>query len=100
MPLKDSLFERGKCSFKLIQYMGMGKPVVCSPVGENAQVVKHEINGFHAVGCEQWFNSIESLLKETDTCIAMGIKGRALVESYYSLQVQYTNYLKFIDGNS
>jgi glycosyltransferase involved in cell wall biosynthesis len=61
--------------------------------------VKHGINGFHAVDCKEWFNSIELLLKESDTCNSMGKKGRELVESYYSLQVQYTNYLKFIDGN-
>ena len=33
MPLPDELFERGKCGYRLIQYMVYGKPVVASPVG-------------------------------------------------------------------
>jgi glycosyltransferase involved in cell wall biosynthesis len=31
MPLKHTMFENGKCGFKLIQYMASGLPVVASP---------------------------------------------------------------------
>jgi glycosyltransferase involved in cell wall biosynthesis len=30
MPLKYTMFENGKCGFKLIQYMASGLPVVAS----------------------------------------------------------------------
>ena len=39
MPLPDSPWERGKCGFKLIQYMAAGLPVVASPVGVNDRIV-------------------------------------------------------------
>src|SRR5258707_10561823 len=33
MPLPDLPWERGKCGYKLIQYMASGLPVVASPIG-------------------------------------------------------------------
>lgn len=100
MPLKDSLFEQGKCSFKLIQYMGMGKPVICSPVGENVNVVINNVHGFSAVNTEEWFAALEVLFKNENIRRDMGDKGRELVEKKYSLQVESLNYLKFISGTN
>ena len=31
MPLPDASWERGKCGYKLIQYMACAKPIVASP---------------------------------------------------------------------
>ena len=38
MPLEDSPWERGKCGYKLIQYLACGVPVVASPVGVNCEL--------------------------------------------------------------
>ena len=40
MPLEDNLFNRGKCGFKLIQYMAMGKPTISSPLETNIKINK------------------------------------------------------------
>ena len=32
MPLNDTLWSKGKCGYKLIQYMACGVPVVASPL--------------------------------------------------------------------
>ncbi len=50
----DSPWERGKCGYKLIQYMACGLPVVASPIGVNEQIVRDGENGYLADGPEAW----------------------------------------------
>lgn len=46
MPLKDSLSERGKCSFKMLNYIACGAPVMVSSVGMNVEVLTQGNIGF------------------------------------------------------
>ena len=88
MPLPDDPYERGKCGYKLIQYMACGKPVVASPVGVNAEIVRHGDNGFLATTVDEWIDALSRLIADSELRSCMGQEGRALVESDYSLQVQ------------
>lgn len=87
MPLQDGLFERGKCGYKLIQYMACGLPVVASPVGVNARIIEHGVNGFLAESLDQWREALSSLLQDLHLRERMGQAGRLKVEQQYSLQV-------------
>ena len=60
MPLKDNEFNRGKCGFKLIQYLNMKKPVIGSGVGVNTDIIKG--NGIIADTEEEWEEAFETLL--------------------------------------
>jgi glycosyltransferase involved in cell wall biosynthesis len=86
MPLLDEAFERGKCGYKLIQYMACGLPVVASPVGVNRQIVEHGINGFLAETPKQWEQALRTLLADRALRERMGLAGRLKVEQKYSLQ--------------
>lgn len=88
MPLPDSPWERGKCGYKLIQYMACGLPVVASPVGVNVEIVEHQINGFLARNHHEWEWALRSLIKDREMRRRMGAEGRKRVEDWYSLQVQ------------
>lgn len=88
MPLADEPWERGKCGYKLIQYMALAKPVVASPVGVNAEIVSHGLNGFLASDEEGWFEALRDLAASRDRRIAMGAAGRARVIEQYSVQSQ------------
>lgn len=90
MPLPDSPFERGKCGYKLIQYMACGLPVVASPVGVNSEIVRHGENGFLADTKAQWIASLVQLLCEPELRATMGHRGRSFVEMQYCLQVTGT----------
>lgn len=87
MPLLDGSFERGKCGYKLIQYMACGLPVVASPVGVNRQIVEHGVNGFLAETSEQWEQALQTLLADAGLRQRMGQAGRQKVEREYCLQV-------------
>ena len=87
MPLQDGLFERGKCGYKLIQYMACGLPVVASPVGVNETIVEHGVNGFLATSLEEWEQALRTLATDPVLRRRMGEAGRAKVEREYCLQI-------------
>lgn len=86
MPLRDGPFERGKCGYKLIQYMACGVPVIASPVGVNRQIVT-SANGFLPATTDDWFDALQILRADEVTARRMGASGRELVEAKYSTQV-------------
>jgi glycosyltransferase involved in cell wall biosynthesis len=87
MPLPDEPFERGKCGYKLIQYMACGLPVVASPVGVNRDIVRHGINGFLASTQDEWRDALARLAADPGLRARMGAAGRRMVEEHYSLAV-------------
>lgn len=86
MPLVDDDWERGKCGYKLIQYMACGIPTVASPVGVNCEIVRHGENGFLAQTADEWVTSLRKLIYDAELRRSMGAIGRKLVQEKYSLQ--------------
>jgi len=87
MPLSDDAWSRGKCAFKLLQYMAAGLPCVASPVGANKTVITTGENGFHAGNAQEWQTALDTLLSSADLREQMGEKGRLLVEQHYDRPV-------------
>ena len=86
MPLIDNFWEKGKCGFKLIQYMGCALPVVGSPVGVNSEIIDHGVNGYLASSNSEWFDYLEKLIKEKNSRVKLGINGKDKVKLDYSKQ--------------
>lgn len=89
MPLPDELFMKGKCGFKLIQYMACGIPVIASSIGENKIIVNHEVNGYLAKNNEDWFSGLSKVYNNSDVQIDLGHNGRKQVEEIYCVQKQF-----------
>jgi len=87
MPLVNDSFEKGKCGYKLIQYMACGLPIVASPIGVNAKIVMQGTNGFLAESQDEWEKAFEAL-QDMQLRIRMGREGRKLVEDIYNYSVQ------------
>ena len=84
MPLPDDPWSRGKCACKALQYMGLGIPAVCSPVGINSDLIKDGENGFLANTAEEWITKLTTLLRSTQLRRKLGLAGRKTVEERFS----------------
>ena len=72
MPLEDDEWSRGKCAFKLLQYMAHGKPVVASRVGANLNAVIDGTSGFLATSEAEWKAAFETLVTHPEERFRMG----------------------------
>ena len=86
-PLPDTPFTRGKCGFKVLQYMAAGLPVVTSPVGVNADYVRPEETGLHATTAEEWVAAIKRLAADPALRERMGRAARARIEREFDFAV-------------
>mgnify|MGYP001469234176 CR=1 FL=1 len=87
MPLHDTEWERGKCSFKMLQYMAAGIPAVVSPVGMNIDVAAHGGLAFTPREESEWFDALEMLYKDRSLARRMGQRGRAVAITHYDVAV-------------
>jgi glycosyltransferase involved in cell wall biosynthesis len=87
MPLADTPWARGKCSFKMLQYMASALPVVVSPVGMNADVLAQGEIGFGPSTDDYWYDAIDALYRNRGAASRMGSAGRAVVERSYSASI-------------
>jgi len=87
MPLPDDEWARGKCGFKLLQYMACGLPCVASPVGVNGEIV-----GETGVVTGDWEAGIERALRMD------GGAARARVEERYSVRALFPRWWEAIQA--
>ncbi|WP_339715204.1 glycosyltransferase family 4 protein [Cyclobacterium amurskyense] len=97
MPLPDNPWERGKCAYKLIQYMACGLPVVASPIGMNKDVVIHGENGFLANSKEEWISALGKLITDPQLRKEFGYKGREKVLKEFTMEGNFYRYKKLVE---
>jgi len=96
MPLIDNKWNRGKCSFKAIEYMTCGVVTICSPVGENNYLIRDGENGFLADETEDWVAKIKKLIKDPSLIKKLGKAGQRTIEKEYSYKVTIPKLIKII----
>lgn len=87
MPLPDDDSTRGKCGCKALQYMALGIPAVCSPVGVNRDIIQDGQNGFLPANETEWKITLDRLVGDRVLLKSIGRNGRSTVESKYSLRI-------------
>ena len=97
-PLPNHEWTKGKCATKLLQYLSVGVPVVCSPVGVHNEIIKEGVNGFFAASLQEWTEKITILLRDKTLRERMGYKGKKTADSSYSLKANTPIFIKAIKG--
>jgi len=88
MPLPDDKWSKGKCGLKALQFMALGVPTICSPVGVNTDIIHDNENGFLAATEAEWVEKLTRLLRSAELRRRLGHAGRATVEEKYSAVTQ------------
>ena len=97
MPLQDTPWTRAKCSFKLLQYMALGMPVVASPVGMNREVVSDGATGLTADGPQEWADAMTRLLVDVELAHRLAQEGRRLVERRFDVAVLAPRFVSVLE---
>ena len=84
MPIDNSDLSRGKCSFKMLQYMAAEIPVVVSPYGMNAELLAIDRMGFGAASLDDWVDALNALHQDEALRERLGAAGRAVAEAGFS----------------
>ena len=97
MPLPENDWSRGKCGFKGLQYMAMGKAVVLQDIGVNKVIVQHDVNGYLASSREEWVNRLEHLINDHDLRTRLGTAARSTIEDKWSVNAWKDRYLELFN---
>lgn len=96
MPLEDTPFNRGKCGFKLVQYMAMGKPTLSTPLQANVKI-NRDNNNLFATSTTEWINCILEFSSNLSFYEQVGLKNQEIVKKYYSVEVNSINYINIFN---
>jgi len=88
MPLPDDRWSKGKCGLKALQFMALGIPTICSPVGVNTDIIQDDQNGFLAGTEDEWVDKLSRLIRSHELRQRLGQAGRVTVEQKYSAITQ------------
>lgn len=86
MPLLDTEWAKGKCSFKLIQYGGIGIPGIASAIGTNVNVIEHGVTGFLVEKENEWEKFIMYFVNNPSEINVYGEKIMKKIEDEYSIE--------------
>ena len=87
MPLDDTDWSRGKCGFKMIQYMSVAKPVVISPYGVNRDILNMGEPGSGAITAGDWYEGLDQIYSDRELATRLGKEGRRIVEENFSVRL-------------
>ncbi|WP_413488615.1 glycosyltransferase [Carnobacterium divergens] len=86
-PLYNTPFNRGKCAYKVIQYMATGIPTVGSPVGVQKELFSSNEIGFSANDQEEWISMFNLLLNDNNLRLQLGKNSRMVAENNFDVAI-------------
>lgn len=97
-PLEDDGFAQARCGGKLLAYFEAALPVVASPVGAQAVMVRHGYNGLIATSHHDWVGRLLELSASASLRERLGMAGRGYLEEHLSAQRMYPQWRDCVVG--
>jgi glycosyltransferase involved in cell wall biosynthesis len=97
MPLFDDEMAKGKCAFKILEYMAVGIPAVASRSGMNTEVIEDGKDGFLAGSKEEWVERLSLLVEDKELREKMGKAGREKAERLYSIKANEERFIGILN---
>ena len=85
-PLSDGAWEKGKCGYKVVQYMAAGRPAVGSGVGAISSIIVPGKTGFIANSTEEWISALSSIAADREQNRKLGFAARERAEGVYCME--------------
>lgn len=95
MPLKDTPFSRGKCAFKLVQYMAVGIPTISTPLQSNIDI-DNGIGNLFATTEDEWINAFLEIAANRSKFKSIGQKNKQFAMDNYTFQTNYRKHLHIL----
>jgi glycosyltransferase involved in cell wall biosynthesis len=97
MPMPDDMWTRGKCGFKLLEYMAVAVPAVASPVGVSNHMILDGENGFLAEDHQEWVSTLGLLIEDVGYRRGVGLLGRESLHGRYTVADWAARYVQVLD---
>ncbi len=95
MPLRDLPFNRGKCAFKLVQYMMLGIPTVSSPLQSNIDI-DAGCGNYFADSNDEWKSCLINLLNNKNLRDKIGMNNLVLAKNKYTFEKNKDRYIDLL----
>jgi glycosyltransferase involved in cell wall biosynthesis len=86
VPLPVNEWNKRKFYMKVAQYMALGIPPVCTPLGSNPEVVEHGVTGFLADTTNDWVEYMELLVRDPVLRRRMAAQAARVAHDRFSLE--------------
>lgn len=97
-PIVEDAWSLGKSGFKAVQYMAVGIPAICSPVGATTEIVENGVHGFLPRSDAEWTSQLSQLIEDENLRHQLGRAGRERVENWYCLEKQAPRLIEILRG--
>ncbi|NUN92798.1 MAG: glycosyltransferase family 4 protein [Verrucomicrobiae bacterium] len=97
LPLKDTPWNRAQSAFRLVQFWAAGVPVVASPVGAAARLIRDGENGLLASRRAEWSARILHLMRDRALRRRLIVEGRRLADEHYSVKALAPRFLALFE---
>lgn len=94
----DRTFQAEKPSTKVIMYMGVGLPLICSPTAADELVIENRKTGFLAQEEDEWIEHLSNLALDADLREKIGRAAYQEACRSYSVASITKKYLSFIES--